>query len=96
MLNQYNLLFGFVSLLKAIGHLVFWIIIIRAITSWVSQGRSPMDDLLYELTEPLMSPIRRFLPAMGSIDFSGMLLILILYLMNYLGMDLLGELWLIL
>lgn len=95
-LNQYNLLFGFVSLLKAIGHLVFWIIIIRAITSWISQGSSPMDDLLYELTEPLMSPIRRFLPAMGSIDFSGMLLILILYLMNYLGMDLLGELWLIL
>ncbi|WP_158379459.1 YggT family protein [Candidatus Williamhamiltonella defendens] len=95
-LNQYNLLFGVVSLLKVIGYLVFWIIIIRAITSWISQGSSPMDDLLDELTEPLMSPIRRFLPAMGSIDFSGMLLILILYLMNYLGMDLLGDLWLIL
>lgn len=55
-----------------------------------------MDYLLYQLTEPLMAPIRRFLPAMGGIDFSGMIVILILYLINYLGMDLLGQLWLIL
>ncbi len=95
-LSPYNLLFGVISLVKATGYLIFWVMIIRALMSWVSQGRSPMDYLLYQLTEPLMAPIRRILPAMGGIDFSGMVVILVLYLINYLGMDLLGELWFVL
>lgn len=94
--SLYNLLFGMISLVKAAGYLIFWVMIIRALMSWVSQGRSPMDYLLYQLTEPLMAPIRRILPAMGGIDFSAMVVILILYLINYLGMDLLGELWFVL
>ncbi|WP_432323039.1 YggT family protein [Yersinia enterocolitica] len=95
-LSLYNLLFGIISLVKAAGYLIFWVMIIRALMSRVSQGRSPMDYLLYQLTEPLMAPIRRILPAMGGIDFSAMVVILILYLINYLGMDLLGELWFVL
>lgn len=95
-LSPYNLLFGVIALFKAAGYLIFWIMIIRALMSWVSQGRSPMDYLLYQLTEPLMAPIRRILPAMGGIDFSAMVVILILYLINFLGMDLLGELWMML
>lgn len=94
--SLYNLLFGVISLVKAAGYLIFWVMIIRALMSWVSQGRSPMDYLLHQLTEPLMAPIRRILPAMGGIDFSAMVVILILYLINYLGMDLLGELWFVL
>ncbi|ATM94568.1 integral membrane protein YggT, involved in response to extracytoplasmic stress (osmotic shock) [Yersinia frederiksenii] len=94
--SLYNLLFGVISLVKAAGYLIFWVMIIRALMSWISQGRSPMDYLLHQLTEPLMAPIRRILPAMGGIDFSAMVVILILYLINYLGMDLLGELWFVL
>ncbi|AJJ63046.1 YggT family protein [Yersinia aldovae] len=95
-LSLYNLLFGVISLVKAAGYLIFWVMIIRALMSWISQGRGPMDYLLLQLTEPLMAPIRRILPAMGGIDFSAMVVILILYLINYLGMDLLGELWFVL
>ncbi len=51
---------------------------------------------MYQLTEPLMAPIRRIIPAMGGIDFSAMVVILILYLINYLGMDLFGEIWFLL
>ncbi|MBT0730358.1 YggT family protein [Rosenbergiella nectarea] len=87
------LLIGVLSLLKAAGNLVFWVILIRSIMSWVSQGRSSVDHVLYQLTEPLMSPIRRWLPAMGGIDFSAMIVILILYALNYLGMDLFPNLW---
>lgn len=95
----YNLLFGLISLLKTAGYLVFWAVIIRAILSWVSLGRggpSPLDYVLHQLTEPLMAPIRRIIPAMGGLDFSAMVVILILYLLNYLGMDWFGQLWLIL
>ncbi|MFD1803738.1 YggT family protein [Mixta tenebrionis] len=81
------LYFGLVSLVKAAGVLVFWVVIVRSLMSWVSQGRNPVDYVLIQLTEPLMAPIRRFLPAMGGIDFSAMIVILILYMLNFLGMD---------
>lgn len=93
-LNPILLFYGFIGLLKSIGSLVFWLIIIRSLMSWVSQGRGAMDYVLLQLTEPLMAPIRRIIPAMGGIDFSAMAVILILYMLNYLGMDLLGQVWL--
>lgn len=95
-LSPMNLLVGLLSLVKSAGYLVFWMVIIRSLMSWVSQGRSPVDYLLYQLTEPLMAPIRRILPAMGGLDFSAMVVILILYLLNYLGMDLFPGLWFLL
>lgn len=95
-LSLYNLLFGLISLIKSTGYLIFWVMIIRALMSWISQGRSPIDYVMFQLTEPLMAPIRRVIPAMGGIDFSAMVVILILYLINYLGMDLFGELWFLL
>jgi len=87
------LLVGLLTLLKAAGQLVFWVIIIRSLMSWISQGRSPMDQVLYQLSEPMMAPIRRVIPAMGGIDFSAMVVILILYAFNYLGMDLFPAIW---
>lgn len=95
-LDPMNLLVGLLSLLKSSGTLVFWIIIIRSLMSWISQGRSPIEYVLIQMTEPLMAPIRRFLPAMGGIDFSAMIVILILYALNYLGMDLFPGLWFLL
>ncbi|AHF74962.1 Integral membrane protein YggT involved in response to extracytoplasmic stress (osmotic shock) [Candidatus Sodalis pierantonius str. SOPE] len=92
-LDPIFLLVGLLALLKAADELVFWVVIIRSLLSWVSQGRSPMDVVLYQLTEPLMYPIRRILPAMGGIDFSAMVVILILYALNYLGMSLFPGIW---
>lgn len=95
-LNPYNLLFGLISLVKSVGYLIFWVMIIRSLMSWISQAHSPIDYVMYQLTEPLMAPIRRIIPAMGGIDFSAMVVILILYMLNYLGIDLFGELWFLL
>ncbi|MDU6925095.1 YggT family protein [Franconibacter helveticus 513] len=92
-LDPMNLLVGALSLLKSAGTLVFWVIIIRSLMSWVSQGRSPVEYVLMQMTEPMMAPIRRVIPAMGGIDFSAMGVIIILYLLNYLGMDLFPGLW---
>ncbi|MBK5144417.1 YggT family protein [Budviciaceae bacterium BWR-B9] len=96
LINQVLLFFpvylplSLLELLTAAGKLVFWIIIIRALMSWISQGRNPVDQLLIQLTEPLLSPIRRLLPSMGGIDLSPMILILILYALNYLKADILA------
>ncbi|EKT59383.1 YggT family protein [Providencia sneebia] len=78
---------GIILLLTYIGKLIFWMILVRAILSWVSQGRNPIDFLLYQLTEPLMAPIRRIIPAMGGLDFSAMIVMFILIALNYLRLD---------
>ncbi|WP_367680161.1 YggT family protein [Candidatus Fukatsuia anoeciicola] len=93
-LNPYNLLLSIISLIKAVGHLIFWMMTIRTLMSWISQGYSSIDYLLYQLTEPLIIPIRCIIPLINGIDFSPIIVILILYTINYLGIDLLGELWL--
>jgi len=78
---------GLVILVKAAGVLVFWVIIIRSLMSWFSQGRNPVDFVLMQLSEPLMAPFRRLIPPMGGIDFSAMAVILILYALNFLGLE---------
>lgn len=78
-------------LLKTIGLLVFWVLLVMALMSWISRGRSPVEYMLMQLTEPLLSPIRRMLPAMGGIDFSPMVLVLLLYVLNMGMMELLQS-----
>ena len=56
--------------LKTIGLLIFWVLLVMAIMSWVSRGRSPVEYVLIQLADPLLRPIRRILPGMGGIDFS--------------------------
>ncbi len=69
-------------LLKTIGSLIFWVLLLMAIASWVSQGRSPVEYVLMQLADPLLRPIRNLLPSMGGIDFSPMVLVLLLYVIN--------------
>lgn len=75
--SLYQLVLGSVfNLLKQGMDLLFYILLARAVLSWFSQGRTPLESLLSQLTEPLLAPIRRVLPAMGGIDFSAMVLII--------------------
>lgn len=57
-----------------------WVIIGRAIISWVNADpHNPIVRFLYEITEPVLSRIRRVVPVFGGgLDLSPMLLILAL------------------
>ena len=91
--NPTFLFLGLLSLLKAAGGVVFWVLLIRAILSWVSQGRNPIENVMHQLTEPLMAPIRRILPSMGGLDLSILVIFLILQFANFLMGDLIGPVW---
>ncbi|MCA2015262.1 YggT family protein [Vibrio tritonius] len=91
--SPYFLLLGLIALVKAAGGLLFWVLIIRAIMSWVSQGRSPLEYVFYQLTEPMLTPIRRIIPAMGGLDLSVLVLFIILQFANYLMGDIIGPMW---
>lgn len=58
--------------------LMFYVIIIRAILSWVSQGQNPIEYLMHQLTEPLIAPVRRFIPPIGGLDLSPLVVLLAL------------------
>lgn len=94
--SPYYLLFALAAMAHAVGHLIFWLLLFRAILSWVSRGQSYTDELLAQLTEPLIAPIRRIIPPLGMIDISFMIFVFILMFLNLLAVDFLGNLWLIL
>lgn len=71
--------------------LYWWIIIASAIFSWLyafnvvnprNQVVGTIGNALYRLTEPALRPIRRFLPDLGGIDISPIILLLILFFLR--------------
>jgi YggT family protein len=66
----------------------WWIIIASAIFSWLfafnvinsrNQFVNAVGDFLYKATEPALRPIRRFLPDLGGIDISPIILLLAIF-----------------
>ena len=56
-------------------------IFIRIILSWVGMDpQNPVVVFLHEITEPILAPIRRFMPRMGMLDLTPMVAIFLLYL----------------
>lgn len=67
--------------------LYMWIIVARALISWVNPDPyNPIVNFLYRATEPVMAPIRRWLPLRGlGIDISPIIAIAaIIFLQGFL------------
>ncbi len=88
---------NFFSALAYIIHkvlwLYMWIIIIRAVISWVNPDPyNPIVRFLYSVTDPVLLALRRRLPLFyGGIDFSPIIVILvIMFLQQFLVANLYG------
>jgi len=81
-----------VSIIKEVFSIIFWVMLIRVILSWVSQGYNPIEALLHQLTEPMLNPIRRVLPDMGGFDLSIMVFLIGLKFVELGFQDLLNSL----
>ena len=64
-----------------------WLLIASAVLSWLiafnvintrNQFVSSIAEFLYRITEPLLAPIRNFMPNLGGLDISPIILILII------------------
>lgn len=60
--------------------LVLWALVLaRVVISWVDpRGRNSISRQVIALTEPLLGPIRRLLPATGGLDLSPLIVMLVL------------------
>ena len=60
-----------------------FVVLAAVVMSWVrADRRHPFVQLVYNLTEPAIAPIRRMVPPMGGLDFSPMILLLALRLLR--------------
>ena len=71
--------------------IIWFLVVASAIFSWLfafniinpsNQFISTIGNALYQLTEPLLRPIRRFVPPFGGMDISPLILLVILYFLQ--------------
>ncbi len=87
----------FISLARLVDlafNIYIFIVIARALISWVSPDPyNPIVRFLHNATDPVLYRLRRLLPfSTGGIDFSPMILIFLLYLVQGLLVNLLFSL----
>ena len=77
----------FIQLINLIYYALVILIFARFIFSWVRVDPyhptwGPLLRFVYQATEPLLAPIRRYLPPQGGLDFSPMILLFGLYIVR--------------
>jgi YggT family protein len=69
-----------VLLLRYSLHILVFAIIVQAVLSWTNP-HNEMSVVFNALTRPFLAPIRRFMPPMGGLDLSPLVLIVVLQLL---------------
>jgi YggT family protein len=60
-------------------NIIFYSVIAMIVVSFLApQSSNPAVEFIWELTEPVMAPLRRILPPMGGLDFSPIILFIVL------------------
>ncbi len=79
-----NLLSATATVLDLVLQLLFWLILIRALISWVNPDPyNPIVQILTQVTEPILSPIRHWIPPYRTgIDFSPFIATLVIYFLR--------------
>ncbi len=77
-----SLYIGLIILVKQIGFLIFIIMLVMALMSWVVQGYNPTQMIFHQLTEPFLRPIKKIVPSIGGLDLSILIAFLLLNVIN--------------
>ena len=79
------------DLILLVLRLYTWVVIASAIFSWLyafgvvnprNQVVAAIGRVLYQLTEPALRPIRRYVPNFGGLDISPVILLLLIFLVE--------------
>ncbi len=80
-----NVILGVAKVLDIVLNVYMWVIIIRALISWVNPDPyNAIVQILTRVTEPVLRPIRKLVPPYKvGIDFSPLIAILIIIFLQY-------------
>lgn len=76
------LILGVLYAIKQTGVLLFIIMLVMAIMSWVVQSYHPMHALFHQLSDPILKPIRTIVPTIGGLDLSILVAFILLNVLN--------------
>lgn len=71
-----------VSLINLFSNLLTLLIIVYVVLAYFMSPYHPVRKIVDRLVEPLLSPIRRVLPQTGMVDFSPMVLLLLVWIVT--------------
>lgn len=78
-----SLIKAFFQLLDLVLSVYVWLIIARAIISWVNPSPyHPVVRFLYKATEPVLAPVRRLIPPLAGLDLSPVVVIFLIYFLK--------------
>ncbi len=72
-----------ITVLGLIVKIYFWSVIAVVVVSWIAPGSNhPAIQLVAQITEPVMRPVRNVMPSMGGLDLSPIVVFLILNILS--------------
>lgn len=72
---------GLIGVLRTGLDLFFYALMLQVILSWINP-HTPIADVLNSLTKPILAPIKRILPMASGIDFSPMVALILIQMIN--------------
>ncbi len=79
-INGFIVVVAIFKLVLTLLNVYFFAILIMAVMSWIVHDlqRQPLYHLLWQLNEPILRPIRRFLPTVAGMDFSPLVAVVLI------------------
>lgn len=79
------------AIISLLVDVLSWLIIIHLVLSFFMSPYHPLREAIGRIVEPMLAPIRRYVPPVGGLDFSPMVLILLLQIVGVLLANLLAR-----
>jgi YggT family protein len=70
------------QLISLVANILTILVFVWVVASWVLAPYHPVRGALDRIVEPLLAPIRRLIPQTGPVDFSPMILIILIFLLE--------------
>ncbi len=82
-----------IQLLVTLIQLYSFVLLARIIVSWISNvdRTNPIVHFLYQITEPVLEPVRRVIPRLGMIDISPIVVFIGLHILQRILLNMAGD-----
>ena len=89
--DKYMILLNTLMLLQWIAGLIVWLLILNIVIEWLLHFGilnprhylvSVIGEFLHKMTNPILTPIRRYIPTYNGLDFSPLIAIFILFIIK--------------
>ncbi len=72
-----------VYFVQVLGNILYFALIARVLLSWVNLGPgNPLVVIVHQITEPILAPIRKVMPNLGMLDFSPMIAMILVFVVQ--------------